>query len=746
MSISSAIVVAALTAGSVAAAEVHVAPTGDDGQPGTQTKPFKTIQAAANLAQPGDTITVHAGTYRERVNPPRGGTSDQKRITYQAAPGENVVITGSEAVKGWKRVTNDTWKVSVPNRFFGSFNPYSDVIQGSWFGPRGRLHHTGCVYQDGNWLMEAAQLDDVLKPANLTIPGAILLNVAWIRPSNSTTRIAADQFTDRSGTHTWPCAEGGQCVGSIEDGHWVRYERVDFGDRTDSVEIRAASATAGGTIELRDGGPDGPVLGMCVVTGTGGWQTWKSFHAKITPSSGVKTLCLLFNSNQRVPSRWFGRVDEENTILHVQFPGSDPNVAHVEINVRQTVFYPEKPFLNYITVRGFILENAAPNWAPPNAEQKAIIGTHWSKGWIIENNTVRYSRCTGISLGKYGDEWDNKSDTAPGFVETVKRALKNGWNKETVGSHIVRNNHIHHCEQAGIVGSMGGAFSRITGNEIHDIHTHRLFDGAEQAGIKFHGAIDTEITGNHIYRTSCGIWVDWMAQGTRISGNLLHDNDHPWDVFGDLLIEADHGPYLVDNNIMLSPRAVISCESHGGAYVHNYFGGSVNCQQRGARSTPVMKPHDTALIDIKPLTSGDTGFFNNLFAQGGTMGSWDRTALPMTMAGNVYLKGTKPSTNETASLLKPEVDPHVTLLDKPDGWHLNVMLDNAWDSSHRQLMTTERLGKTKLFNLSFENPDSSPLRIDTDYLGKNRNPNNPFPGPFEITTSGRREIQVWPKR
>ena len=52
----------------------------------------KTIQAAANKAQPGDTITVYEGVYRERVDPPRGGTSDVRRITYQTARGEKVVI------------------------------------------------------------------------------------------------------------------------------------------------------------------------------------------------------------------------------------------------------------------------------------------------------------------------------------------------------------------------------------------------------------------------------------------------------------------------------------------------------------------------------------------------------------------------------------------------------------------------------------------------------------------------------
>src|SRR5512145_2399356 len=70
--------------------EYHVAISGDDANDGTAAKPLKTISAAARLAGPGDVITVHDGVYRERISPPRGGDSDQRRITYQAAPGEKV--------------------------------------------------------------------------------------------------------------------------------------------------------------------------------------------------------------------------------------------------------------------------------------------------------------------------------------------------------------------------------------------------------------------------------------------------------------------------------------------------------------------------------------------------------------------------------------------------------------------------------------------------------------------------------
>jgi len=112
------------------ATEYHVALTGNDGNDGSTTKPLRTIQHAADLSHPGDIVTVHAGIYRERVNPPRGGMSDQNRITYQAAHGERVTITGAEPIKGWVKVQHDTWKVVIPNIFFGDFNPFASKVQG----------------------------------------------------------------------------------------------------------------------------------------------------------------------------------------------------------------------------------------------------------------------------------------------------------------------------------------------------------------------------------------------------------------------------------------------------------------------------------------------------------------------------------------------------------------------------------------------------------------------------------------
>ena len=56
--------------------QLHVAPDGDDANPGTEALPWRTIQKAMNAATPGSTVNVHAGTYRERLTLNVSGTAD----------------------------------------------------------------------------------------------------------------------------------------------------------------------------------------------------------------------------------------------------------------------------------------------------------------------------------------------------------------------------------------------------------------------------------------------------------------------------------------------------------------------------------------------------------------------------------------------------------------------------------------------------------------------------------------------
>ena len=81
--------------------------SGNDSNPGTLEKPWKTIHKANVTLQPGDTVYIRGGTYevgrtisgggstaRQGIRPSNSGTSWDARITYSAYPGEFVNFVG----------------------------------------------------------------------------------------------------------------------------------------------------------------------------------------------------------------------------------------------------------------------------------------------------------------------------------------------------------------------------------------------------------------------------------------------------------------------------------------------------------------------------------------------------------------------------------------------------------------------------------------------------------------------------
>jgi hypothetical protein len=593
-----------------------------------------------------------------------------------------------------------------------------------------------------------------------------MMNVAWVRPvlrGKNSEPIPAASFTDQHGVQTEPCSEGGKCISGIAHGDWVEYKQVDFGEDTLEVELRAASASRGGMVDIFLNKPNGRFMGSCFVPNTGGDQVWDSFTATFSRSvSGPQTLYLVFRiakPMKKYPAGsplWYGRVDDKNTTIWAQFGKANPNRETAEINVRQTVFYPDKPGRNYITVRGFTMRDAAPNWAPPTAEQMGLIGTHWSRGWIIENNIISHSINTGLTLGKYGDEFDNLAWTADAYNNSIERAFSNGWKKGSVGHHIVRNNSISYCEQAGIVGSMGASFSQITGNHIFKIHIQGRFTGAEMAGIKFHAPVDVLVKGNRIHETTLALWLDWMAQGTRVTENLFYRNG--MDVF----LEVNHGPCLVDNNLFLSN--MFRNRSEGGAFVHNLFAEKFSTKLDHNRQTPYFKAHTNEKAGLCKIDTGDDRFYNNMFVGDGRtkpaakstdqptvtgvvgrgLFIYDDWPTPLQTGGNIYYYGARPYSKEQ-DFMSTQTNPAIKLEELDDGVYLHITLDPVAQDRKTKLVTTELLGLAKVPQTRFENTDGTPITINTDYFGEKRDLKNPSSGPFENPGSGRLKLKVWPK-
>ncbi|MDB5171437.1 MAG: carbohydrate-binding cenc domain protein [Phycisphaerales bacterium] len=90
-----------------------VAPSGSDTNSGSLSSPFKTIQRAANLAQPGDHVEIRAGVYHEAVTPAHSGNPSAP-ITFEAYNGEHVTVSGADPVGGWAKYSGNIYQASMP--------------------------------------------------------------------------------------------------------------------------------------------------------------------------------------------------------------------------------------------------------------------------------------------------------------------------------------------------------------------------------------------------------------------------------------------------------------------------------------------------------------------------------------------------------------------------------------------------------------------------------------------------------
>lgn len=147
---------------------------------GTYDRPFKTIQAAANIAKAGCHVLVHKGTYRECVQPAYGGTSPEQMICYEAYEGERVVIKASVVAsdfspsEGWNLIRYDNkkpldpkmriWQTKLNPEDFKGYNPFCAVnilhdrlyIEYEKTDMTTYLNRRGMIFCDGKPLLQVS--------------------------------------------------------------------------------------------------------------------------------------------------------------------------------------------------------------------------------------------------------------------------------------------------------------------------------------------------------------------------------------------------------------------------------------------------------------------------------------------------------------------------------------------------------------------------------------------------------------
>jgi hypothetical protein len=113
------------------------APSADDAGPGSQERPFRTVNRAAQVLLPSERVVIAEGVYRECVRPARGGKSPEAMISYEAAPGAKVVIKGSAVVQGFRPSEGwnlgldpktgkpvKAWELRIDPALFHGYNPF----------------------------------------------------------------------------------------------------------------------------------------------------------------------------------------------------------------------------------------------------------------------------------------------------------------------------------------------------------------------------------------------------------------------------------------------------------------------------------------------------------------------------------------------------------------------------------------------------------------------------------------------
>jgi hypothetical protein len=94
--------------------------------PGTeQQQQTRTIAQAATLVEPGDTVIIHSGVYREAVVIEKSGKPDNP-ITFKSAAGAGVIMTGADRIIEWSKLSGEDQIYSTPwPHKFVTWNQYN---------------------------------------------------------------------------------------------------------------------------------------------------------------------------------------------------------------------------------------------------------------------------------------------------------------------------------------------------------------------------------------------------------------------------------------------------------------------------------------------------------------------------------------------------------------------------------------------------------------------------------------------
>lgn len=467
-----------------------VSTSGLDANPGTLAAPLRTIEEAATLAQPGDTVYIRGGTYRETVTPARSGLASAP-ITFKPYNSEQVYVSGADAITGWTNYNGNIYQAPM-----------------SWDLGTGNneIFVNGQIVNEARW--PNTQQISHIPFATASWTSTSSLPTAYMMPSTAT--LGASGLP--SGAGAW--------VGAT----------IHFG-----------------------AGQDWVIQTGTVLASSSGQLTFSFEHLTNweNPAAGMKFYLTGTFQALDSPGEWYR--DPTTGKLYLWTPTSNnPNFDTIQAKHRQFAF--ELSNRSYIDIFGInvvsasIDTNAASNhllisninatavsqamldpvpWDDKNRQDTTGILLNGYNN-VLQNSTISYSSGDGVFVSGSYNTVQNCT------ISNVDYAGGDESGIEVSGAHQqIFGNQIYYAGRSGIIDSFTSA-NQIEYNTIHDIGLQTtdlggIYDWGSTGG-------GTIIAYNTLYniRTGgfggCGVYLDNGSQGFIVHDNTIWNTDHPLKV------------------------------------------------------------------------------------------------------------------------------------------------------------------------------------------------------------------------
>ncbi len=491
----------------------YVATTGQDSNPGTESAPFRTIQQAANVAQPGDTVLVHQGVYRETVTPAHSGTATAP-ILYRPYGNEHVVISGADVVSGpWAHVNNlpFTYSTTLSSTFTSSINQAEQL------------------FVDGqalNWARyPSTSPTDLLHPTHLAFE-------------------SVDTPQDQG---------NGQYNVTVHDSHLTATQPDFYKGMT--IYFLPAS---------RYQQVSGTVLSSSAGTLTFTYNKWYS-ETDFPKATDPYYLAGSLNALD-APGEWFHDTNTQTLYLRTLSNGN-PSSHVVEIKRRDNAFNLDS--MSYITVQGFSLfattittDLGAADGKGSYRYQTLATANHI----VIDHVQVRYPSYFTDQTNDVYRQWNNNTGIVLSGSDNI---LRNSIIEDSAGNGVtvlgkrnkVLNNIVHDTnymaiEGGGINTGMNGVIAEdieIGNNTVYNSGRYliefRSITSSVPGAARIH---NNDVSGSTMLTADAGALQTWGndGTGTRIDHNLIRANYQPvYDARG-IYIDNGSSHFVIDHNVV----------------------------------------------------------------------------------------------------------------------------------------------------------------------------------------------------